>query len=273
MARLSRAGWVLAAEEAISFPCPNTPSCRLWHQDPGCRTLRPAPFPAAWPDCAGEGWEGDGLGLIYLAATKKEGSSSLEAPIWVCGRNKVGWVRGQLRECGDHSQMWAEPLRKELCSAAPESTSVGARPASEAGVGVRGTEAAAQSGTWPGLGGSTTVAPGAKSELSAISPALWVSLPSDPSCLPPRTEQMQEGQCLILRARSWGSHWGGATRLGRATSHQPEPSRCPSHGHWQGTQTVCCKGHPTPVCLPWSVGRPSAMHSGSATYAEECLSF
>lgn len=38
------------------------------------------------------------MGLFYLAAARKEGNSSLEAAVWVCGRNKGGWVRGRLIE-------------------------------------------------------------------------------------------------------------------------------------------------------------------------------
>lgn len=77
-----------------------------------------------------------GWSLVYLAATRKEGNSSLKAPVWVCGRNKRGWVRGQAEGvCSDHSQMWAMSLRKELCSAVPESTSAGPRPAPGGGGG------------------------------------------------------------------------------------------------------------------------------------------
>lgn len=83
-----------------------------------------------------------------------------------------GWVRGWLPEHGDCSQMWAEPLRKELRSTAPESTSSAPHPshpcpAPEAGWDKRNwRQWLSQS---PGQGGQSLAAARAAGGLSAIS--------------------------------------------------------------------------------------------------------
>lgn len=39
------------------------------------------------------------MGLFYLAATRKDGNSSVEAAAWCVVETKgAGWVRGRLRE-------------------------------------------------------------------------------------------------------------------------------------------------------------------------------
>lgn len=99
--------------------------------------------------------------------------------------------------------------------------------------------------------GRRLAAPGAKKWALGSLASPWVSLPSGSSCLPPRTEETPDGKCFILRASSWGGgHWeGGGTRLGRATGHQPEPSRYPLGGHRWGTHPACGSGHPAQCLL------------------------
>lgn len=121
MARLSKAVWELVAEEGISFPHPYIPLCKRFVysiQAPGPPNPETYWFLAQVARPCWERAEKEvGQGLIYLAATGKKGISSLEAPVWVCGRNKGGWVRGQQRERSDSPQMWlssSQPLLRAL---------------------------------------------------------------------------------------------------------------------------------------------------------------
>lgn len=160
-------------------------------------------------------------------------------------------MRGWLQECGDCSQIGAEPLSREPCSAAPESTSTGPRPAPEEGGGKRNWRPWLHQAHGRGWTVPRGCCWGFKWALSNLLPAPGASLPSCSSCLPPRTEEPQEGKCFILRAKLLGrGHRAGQSHWPPAWLRQlslPRP--------WQGTQPACRKGHPAHACSVLSYGK------------------
>lgn len=121
----------------------------------------------------------------------------------MCGRNRGGWARGWLRECCDRSQLWAEPLGKELCSAAPEGSP---RPAQRPGCRERNGR------LWPRQAPGCSRGQKVGSRLSCQplgEPPVWLQLPTTQDRGDPRWEVFHPESKLLGGAtgRVGGPGW------------------------------------------------------------------